>query len=98
MPRLDICRITRPCGCTTPILAIFTGAQSDKIVLHPHSHRVNQNCWEHKQGFSCLHGWLTVNAWIRKYTHNRNRRVIKSDLAQQQVKLLAQSNRIVDIE
>lgn len=87
-------RIPRPCGCSTPICAIYTGNPHDRISIDSHSRMVNQNCGGPKTGRTMVHRWLTIADWLRKYTHNRNRRQYTEYLRVQCLKLKEENPRI----
>jgi hypothetical protein len=94
MPRVQVIKITRPCGCATPICAIYTNKVADKIILAAHTHQVNQHCLGSHQGATEVRRWLTIVDWIKKYTHSRNRRKWRQELQRQALQCKEDNPRI----
>lgn len=87
-------RMPRPCGCSSPIAAIFTNNQVDKITMESHPHIVNQSCSGRRTGKTVICRWLTVTDWLKKYTHTRNRSDMHKFLQVQCLNLKEQNPRI----
>ena len=87
-------RIPRPCGCSSPIVGIFTDNPQDRISIASHTHSVNQNCEGRVKGITHIRRWLSVRDWVKKYTHTRNRAEYRSFLQVQCIELKEQNPRI----
>ena len=97
LPKVHCIRIPRPCGCSTPIAAIFTDNPADSIAIESHTRIVNQHCSGRTRGSSQVRRWLTCRAWIKKYTHNRNRGVLRQHIVERCVELKEQEPRIPEL-
>lgn len=93
-PKVHCVRVPRPCGCSTPICAIFTGSDRDCVTIESHTRKVNQHCTGRQKGTSVVRRWLSPRDWVRKYTHTRNRRQLTEAIKLRCVELKEEDPRI----
>lgn len=94
MPIVQVFKITRPCGCATPVVAIYTGKEPDSIKLAAHRYPVNQYCRGVHKGHTTIRRWLTVVDYIKTYVKPRDRRKVRQELQNRCIELKEEHPRI----